>query len=614
MKMTTVNAGPDNDTIDGGFGISDIINGDGGYNYVSYQLSGNPVIVDLYNYASYDYIVNDILNNIQGIIGSLFDDILIGDNARNIIDGGQGGADQIVGGGGSDTVSYGTSSRSVIIDLAAQLTWDGVVNDTLSSIENAIGSAFDDTFLGDGRSILDGGSGGADAIDGGNGTSGTVSHASSASPVVIDLNAQLTWDGTSNDRLNRIYNAVGSAFDDVIFGGVGNNVLDGGNGGADQIFGVNDPPNPFRPGNVTGQDTVSYASSDRSVIINLNAGLTWDGVNNDELHNIQNAIGSRGDDILFGNDGNNILDGGSGGADQIFGAGGLDQVSYASSSRGVVVDMNANLTWDGVNNDTLNSVEGAIGSAQDDQFFDGAGNGTYSSGGGNDKFLDGSGFDTYIGGLSGFEVVSYENNLSSITYQFTLGEPFPFSSGPSLSIISADGSDRLISIDYVIGTQYDDTFYVTVTDRFDAGLGTDTVVYDSYPVQVNLDAGTVIGGITSDASQVRSITGIENVTGSNGADRIEGAREVANVLAGRGGSDTFAFTRGAGADTITDFNVGDVADKLLFQGYGTAEQGANFVQIDPTHYAINSGDGQVQDVITFSNAPSIDTSQWTFVA
>ena len=41
-----------------------------------------------------------------------------------------------------DTVSYATSPRAVLINLADQVTTDGINHDKLSSIESAIGSAF----------------------------------------------------------------------------------------------------------------------------------------------------------------------------------------------------------------------------------------------------------------------------------------------------------------------------------------------------------------------------------------------------------------------------------------------------------------------------------------
>ena len=70
-----------------------------------------------------------------------------GNALDNILDGGAGGSDQIDGADGSDTVSYAFSRRGVLINLASQATVDGVDSDTLSSIENAIGSKFADRIV-----------------------------------------------------------------------------------------------------------------------------------------------------------------------------------------------------------------------------------------------------------------------------------------------------------------------------------------------------------------------------------------------------------------------------------------------------------------------------------
>src|SRR5829696_2343483 len=54
------------------------------------------------------------------------------------------GVNRIDGGGGLDTVSYAAAPRAVLINLAAQLSADGIFTDTLVLIENAAGSAFAD--------------------------------------------------------------------------------------------------------------------------------------------------------------------------------------------------------------------------------------------------------------------------------------------------------------------------------------------------------------------------------------------------------------------------------------------------------------------------------------
>ena len=98
-----------------------------------------------------------MLSSIENATGSRFGDLIWGDAGNNVLDGGDGGADQINGAAGSDTVNYAASSRAVIVDLTAQLTWDGAINDLLSSIDKATGSRFNDLIWGDaGNNILDG--------------------------------------------------------------------------------------------------------------------------------------------------------------------------------------------------------------------------------------------------------------------------------------------------------------------------------------------------------------------------------------------------------------------------------------------------------------------------
>ena len=283
-------------------GVANHFDGGAGTDTVSYNGSVSGVIVDLPAGGSWDGSVNDSFISIENIVGSAFNDTLAGDGGANVIDGGTGGADLINGGAGSDTVSYASSLTGVIVDLPAGGSWDGRVNDTLISIENVIGSAFNDTLAGDaGNNVLDGGTGGADLING-NGGADTVSYASSLSGVIVDLPAGGSWDGSHNDTLVSIENIIGSAFNDTLAGDAGDNVIDGGIGGADYINGNG------------GTDTVSYASSLTGVFIDLTAGGSWDGAHNDTLVSIENGIGSAFNDTFNGNSGDNVFTG-AGGAD-----------------------------------------------------------------------------------------------------------------------------------------------------------------------------------------------------------------------------------------------------------------------------------------------------------
>jgi len=127
------------------------------------------------------------------------------------------------------------------------------------------------------------------------------------------------------------------------------------------------------------------------VLINLAGQVTADGVDTDTLSSIENAIGSRFNDTIYGSDFDNVLDGGLEGSDQIFGGLGTDAVSYATSARAVLINLADQVSADGMNNDTLASIENAIGSAFGDTIISGAGASVLEGRGGSDTFCSGAG-------------------------------------------------------------------------------------------------------------------------------------------------------------------------------------------------------------------------------
>ncbi|MEM9199752.1 MAG: calcium-binding protein [Pseudomonadota bacterium] len=186
----------------------DIVNGGAGFDEIWYDLdleSGGfrGVEVNLAGGFAVDASGDlDSIVNIEGARGTALTDRLTGDGFANRLDGGFG-IDRIVGGGGNDTliggqgndVMHGGSgidtasyaeeaaagaSLGVDVRLNTQLAFDGFLNrDRLISIENAIGTEFDDRLLGsseantlsggDGLDNIRGG-GGNDLIEGGGGT------------------------------------------------------------------------------------------------------------------------------------------------------------------------------------------------------------------------------------------------------------------------------------------------------------------------------------------------------------------------------------------------------------------------------------------------------------
>ncbi len=92
------------DTIILGGGGGDTIDGGAGFDIVSYATSTIGVRVDLLNgiYSDGDA-QGDRLSNIEGVYGTQFRDVLIGDNGSNVINGVLGG-DKLLGNGGNDTI------------------------------------------------------------------------------------------------------------------------------------------------------------------------------------------------------------------------------------------------------------------------------------------------------------------------------------------------------------------------------------------------------------------------------------------------------------------------------------------------------------------------------
>jgi Ca2+-binding RTX toxin-like protein len=339
-----------NDVLEGGLG-DDTVDGGRGIDTASYANASGAVTVTLTatGGSSSGADGNDTLAAIENITGGAFSDTLTGNSAVNSIAGGAGndtikggaGNDTVDGGTGLDTASYANASGAVTVTLTltggASAGADGI--DTLISIENATGSAFNDTLTGnsaanvlsglDGNDTLNG-SFGADTLDGGNGTD-TASYANATGAVTVTLTGTggSSTGADGSDTLVSIENVVGSAFNDTLTGNGSANVLDGGagadniqGGGGDDTLVGGDGGDTLDGG--AGNNTVDYSGSSAAVTINLSSGRGSGGAaTGDTLSNIQNIMASAFNDKLTGNGQANVLTGGAGN-DQITGGGGSD--------------------------------------------------------------------------------------------------------------------------------------------------------------------------------------------------------------------------------------------------------------------------------------------------
>ena len=372
------------DILNGGAG-ADTLDGGLGKDLVSYEDAGAGVTIDLglgeapqVSASGSGEEEGDVILNSEGVIGTDFADTLTGNAFGNefvgglgvdtlsgadgddVLDGGAGG-DAIDGGEGSDYARYENSSAGVTIDLAAGTASGGeAAGDTLTSIENLIGSEHQDTLTGDAGANIFEGRGGADFLYGGDGDD-TLSGGDGADTLTGSGGDDSLDGGADNDTL------YGGADNDTLTGGDGVDTLDGG--GGDDVLTGGAEGDSLDGG--ADSDTASYVGSDATVTIDLTAGTASGGhAQGDTLTSIESVTGSNHDDVLTGDGGANVLAGGAGddtlegkaGADTLDGGEGDDVAVFAGlQSEFTISRFNGDITVTRVADtsdvDTLRGVE-----------------------------------------------------------------------------------------------------------------------------------------------------------------------------------------------------------------------------------------------------------------
>ena len=285
-----------------------------------------------------------------GTYGDFFDlgegdDIAKGGDGDDTLLGGAG-SDSLDGQEGSDVASYVYSDEGVNIDLSLGTASGGQADgDTLTSIENIIGSANDDSLIGtnennafvgldgddsisglEGEDFLKGGAG-ADTLSGG-ADDDNLYGADGADSLLGGTGADFVLGEDGNDWVDAgegedtVYGGHGF---DTILGGAGNDEIDGGASG-DVLIGGD------------GIDRLKYHFSDQAVSINLETGEASGGfADGDIISGFENIGGTFYDDTLEGNEaanefysdfGNDLLTG-NGGDDLLQGGVGEDTAVYA---------------------------------------------------------------------------------------------------------------------------------------------------------------------------------------------------------------------------------------------------------------------------------------------
>ena len=251
--------------------------------------------------------------------------------------------------------------------------------------------------------------------------------------------------------------------------------------------------------------------------------------------------GTRFNDEIFGLGGNDVFNG-SRGEDRLDGGQGVDSVSYFDSlvlnipipGGAVDVDLERASQIGGLaDGDVLVSIENVEGSKEDDVI---RGNNVANEllGNGGNDVLEGRGGDDILRGDFGGFVAGDLN-----------GEDILDGGSGNDQLFGEGGNDTLIG--------------GTGVNRIDGGAGIDTASYAGFAngVLVSL-VGTSGNGIALGlgSTDVDTLFGIENITGSSFADQLSGSA-VAKVINAGGGNDL--ILGGAGADTLSGGSGVDTA-------------------------------------------------------
>jgi Ca2+-binding RTX toxin-like protein len=428
----TVNAGDGDDVVSGAggdvtgaaFPLSLTLNGEGGADTLTGGAAGDTITGG---------VGDDAFN------GGAGNDVLLGEDGNDTVDGGPGN-DALSGMAGTDTALYASASSGVTVNLATGSSSGGGGIDSLASVENATGSLFADTLVGDDTAnVLDGagsadtlrGAGDDDSLLGGEG-SDTADYSTAPSPVNANLGAG-TASGDGSDVLSSVENVIGSDFGDTLTGNSANNNLQGGagndtlagNGGDDVLAGGagSDLLDEGSEANGSddlsggsGSDTVSYGKRSQDLVVSINGDFDdgAPGESDNVATDVENVVTGSGDDVVTGEGAGNRLETGAGddfltgagGDDVLDGGPGRDVADYFTASSGVSVDLSTGRATGGAGNDVLMRIEDLVGSTgndvlrgndEDNEILGHGGIDTINGGRGHDELYGGQGDDELRG-------------------------------------------------------------------------------------------------------------------------------------------------------------------------------------------------------------------------
>ncbi|MDY6983046.1 MAG: hypothetical protein SV422_08160, partial [Pseudomonadota bacterium] len=592
FASTVVEGTGDGETIDGS-AADDIING----------LEGNDTIRGLDG--------NDILD------GGVGQDSLSGGDGDDTLDGGAGN-DILDGGSGNDTATYLSASSAVVADLDAGTATGGAGTDTLSSIENLVGSAFADELTGNSGANTLYGNSGNDTLDGGAGVDSLVGglgndlyYVDNADDVVVELSGEGTDTIVSSAASFNLPDHVevgkiagssggtlhGTASVNSLYGSTGADTLYGA-GGNDVLYGDGD-------GNDTGaggNDLLYGGDGDDSIRGQMGNDTIYGEAGNDILLGDSNDTNHGGNDTIYGGAGNDTINGGVGN-DVIYGGDGIDSLAGGEGADTFIFDTTPSLAsnYDEIS-DFVSGTDKIVLSSAIYSAFQTTGALTAVSyrvdDDGTDPFiLNADGYFYYypegestatplkfakvVGGVNAADIVIVANTIDgdssnqSLTGTAGMDVINGFAGNDTLnggahhdSLIGGDGNDNLI------GGSGDDTLNGgSGNDTLDGGDGTDRASYAGATSAVNVSLA--IGGAqNTDGAGTDTLSNIEDLLGSDHNDTLIG-NDSHNHLYGGAGNDV--LDGGKGADNLVGGNGSDIF-RLSSELVSDPQQGSDTIE------------------------------------
>lgn len=466
------------------------------------------------------------------INGGAGDDLLEGDSGDDIIAGG-GGNDVIDGGSGFDIALFTDLNVPVSITLLEQAARNAtpqlvILTEThfVTNVEQVSGSNFDDNIYGDfGQNVLIG-NGGIDIIRG----------LSGDDQIKGGGGEDHLFGDAGDDEI------AGNAGHDYISTGSGDDFVDGGDGedmlyyggfvwptpptpARDDFWYTVDVIDPFSTPGITGLPARISADFVTKTVQKFNGAGTLIGT--DSFINVEEILGSTGNDDLNGSVNGEYLAGGSGN-DVISGLGavaGEEDLLFGDDGDDIF-----NLTGLG--------QEVGRGDAGDDLFI-------YT----NADPLTRDQYMSFNGG-SGYDTFDFSQSWHGIDYT---GSANGFK-----DLVNVSSGLYLFSIEKIIGTDHNDDLDLT-----------------------NTGASLAYGGLGNDYIFLgEDGTGTSTAYGEEGDDHLRGNAYAANVLVGGAGSDKFS----ADTDSIlyTNLYQGGDGDDLFMANtsYDQIEGGAGIDRVD----------------------------------